>query len=57
MEAPCSCIRIPTKAGQEDNTQVGSLLPVALGPISNGRTPNTRICISNSKIRVRVIMT
>ena len=56
MEAPCSCIGTPTIVGQEETSQIGSLLPVGLGPISDGRTPNTRIGITNSKISIRVIM-
>ena len=54
---PCSCIGTPIKVGREDTTQVGSLLLVGLGPISNGCTLNTRICVSNSRISVRAIIT
>ena len=43
----CSCIGIPTIVKQEDSPQVGSLLPVGLGPISNGSNSNTRISIIN----------
>ena len=38
---------------REDTPQVGSLLPVGLGTISDGRTPTTRICINNSIIGVK----
>ena len=56
-EKPCSCIRTQTIVGQEDTPQVGSLLPVGLGTISNGHTPNTRIYVNNSRISLMVIMT
>ena len=52
---PCTCIITPTLVGWEDTSQVGSLLPITLGPISNGHTPNTRIYVSNSIISIRVI--
>ena len=55
-EAPCSCIGILTIVGREDTPQVGSLLPIGTDLFSNGHTPNTRICVSNSKISIRVIM-
>ena len=38
MEAPCTCIGTPTTVGWEDTPQLGNLLPVGLGPISNERT-------------------
>ena len=44
--------QILTIVGWEDTPQAGSLLPVGLGTISNGRTPTTRICINNSIIGV-----
>ena len=53
---PYSCKGILTIFGKEDTPQVGSFLPVGLDPISDGCTPNTRICISNSRIDVREIM-
>ena len=56
-EAPYSCIgkaSHPTIVGWEDTPQVGSLLPVDLGTISNGRTPNTTIGVKNSRISIRV---
>ena len=43
---------IPTIVGWEDTPQVGSLLPVGLGTISDGHIPTTRICINNSIISV-----
>ena len=43
---------IPTIVGQEHTPQVGSLLPVGLGTISNEHTPKTRICMINSIIGV-----
>ena len=39
-----------TIVGREDTPQVGSLLTVGLGTISDGCTPTTRICINNSII-------
>ena len=54
---PCTYIRTLTIVGQEDTPQVGSLLPVGLGSISDGHTPNVRISVTNSRISVRVIMT
>ena len=44
--------KIPTIVGREDTPQVGSLLPVGLGTISDERTPNTRICMINAIIGV-----
>ena len=44
--------KIPSIVGREDTPQVGSLLPVSLGTISNERTPNTRICVINAIIGV-----
>ena len=57
MKVPCSCIGIPTLMEREDTPQAGSLLPVGLGPIFNRHTAKTRICITNSRISIRVIMT
>ena len=54
---PYSCIGTPNIVSQEDTPQVGSLLPIGLNPISDGHIPNARICISNSRIGVRAIMT
>ena len=34
--------------------KVESFLPVSLGLISDGHIPNTRICVSNSRISIRV---
>ena len=56
-EMPCSYIEILTIVGQEDTSQFGSLLAVGLGPISNGHTFYTSICIRNSRIYVLGIMT
>ena len=56
-KAACSCMGTLTIVGWEETPQVGSLLPAALGPISDGRTLNTTICVSNSRIGIRVIMT
>ena len=56
-EAPDNCVELPAIVGWENTPQVGSLLPVGLGPISKGCTPNTRICIGKSRISVRAIMT
>ena len=44
--------QILTIVGREDTPQAGSLLPVSLGTISNGRTPTTKIFINNSIISV-----
>ena len=44
--------QIPNIVGREDTPQVGSLLPISLGTISNGRTPYPRICANNSIIGV-----
>ena len=44
--------KIPTIVGREDTPQVGSLLLVGLGTISNERTPTTRICVINAIIGV-----
>ena len=44
--------KIPTIVGREDTPQVGSLLPVTLGTISDKRTLNTRICMINAIIGV-----
>ena len=57
VEVPCSCIGTLTIVGQEDTPQVGSLLPMGLGPISDGRTSITIIGVTNSRINVRVITT
>ena len=54
---PCSSIGTPIIVGQEDTSKIGSFLPVGLGPISDGHTPNTRISITNSRISIRVMMT
>ena len=56
VKAPCICIRIPTIVGLEDTPQVGSLLPVGPGPISDGYTPYTKTCINNLRISIRVIL-
>ena len=40
--------KIPTIVGREDTPQVGSLLPVLLGTIFDGRTSTTRICMINA---------
>ena len=47
VKTPYSCIGIQTLVGQEDIPQVGSLLYIGLSSISNGRTLNTRISVSN----------
>ena len=57
MEAPCSYVGTPPIVGGKDTTQVGNILPVSLVTISNGRTPNAGICISNSRISIRAIIT
>ena len=44
--------KIPTIVGREDTPQVGNLLPVGLGTISNECTPTTRICMINAIISV-----
>ena len=44
--------KIPTIVGREDTPQVGSILPVGLGTISNECTPTTRICMINPIIGV-----
>ena len=44
--------KILTIVGREDTPQVGSLLPVGLGTISDERTPTTRICMINAIIGV-----
>ena len=44
--------KITTIVGREDIPQVGSLLPVGLGTISDEHTPATRICVINSIIGV-----
>ena len=41
-----------TIVGWEDMPQVGSLLPVGLGTISDEHTPTSRICMINSIIGV-----
>ena len=56
-EVPCNCIgHTPTIVERVGTPQVGSLLPISLGPVSDGCTPVTRIGISNSRLSVRVIM-
>ena len=57
MKAPCSFIGILSIVGHLDTLQVGSLLPIGLGPISDGCTSSTRICVNNSRISVRIIST
>ena len=57
LEMPCSCRGIPTIVRCEEIPQVRSLLPVSLGPISDRCTSNSRVCIENFRISVRVIMT
>ena len=44
--------QITTIVEWEDTPQVGSLLPIGQGTISDGRTPTTRICIKKSIIGV-----
>ena len=56
MEAPCNYRGIVTIVGKEETLQVGSFLPISQGPISDGHTSNTSICIRNSRISIRVIM-
>ena len=56
-EVPYSYIRILTIVVWEDTPQVGSFLPIGLGPIAYGYKLNTRIDITNSRINIRVIMT
>ena len=56
-EVPHSCIGTPTLVGKEETPWVMSFLPVGLGPISDGHTPNTRIGFANSRISVRLTMT
>ena len=46
---------IPSIVKWGGTPKIGSFLPI--GPINNRYTPNTGICISNSKIYVRVIIT
>ena len=48
--------KIPTIVGQEDTPQVGSLLPVSLGTISNEHTPTTRICMINAIIGISALV-
>ena len=43
---------MPTISGREDTPQVGSLMPVGLGTISDEHTPTTRICVINAIIGV-----
>ena len=57
VEVPCSQIRTPPIVGQEETPKVGSLLPVDQNPSTDKHNSYTRICISNSAISVRVIMT
>ena len=57
MQAPCSCIGTPTIVGWEETPQVGSLLPVGLGLISDGRIPNIIISFTNSRINIRAKIT
>ena len=56
-EVSFTYIRTLNIVGWEDTPQVRSLMPVGLGPISDGHTPNTRSDIINSRISIRVIMT
>ena len=44
--------KLLTIVGREDTPQVGSLLPVGLGTISDECTPTTRICVINAIIGV-----
>ena len=44
--------KIQTIVGQEDTPQVGSLMPVGLGTISDEHTPTTMICVINAIIGV-----
>ena len=44
--------KIPTIVRREDTPQVGSLLPVGLGTISDKHTPTIRICMINVIIGV-----
>ena len=48
--------KIPTIVRQEDTSQVGSLLPVNLGTISDERTPTTRICTINAIIGISYLV-
>ena len=49
-------MRTPTLVGQEGTLQVGSLLPISLGPISDRCILNIRIYIRNSRISIRVVI-
>ena len=53
----CKCIGTPIIVGQEDTPQVGSILPIGLGPISYRHTPDIRISVINFRISAMVIMT
>ena len=53
---PCSCRGTLTIVGQEDAPQVGSILPVGLSLIFDGRSPSVRIGVTNSRISVRGAM-
>ena len=53
---PCSLTGALTIAGWEDTHQVGSLLPLGLGTISDGHTPTTRIWVINSIIGVNHLL-
>ena len=44
--------KTPAIVGQEDTPQVGSLLPVSLGTISDEYTPTISICVINAIIGV-----
>ena len=44
--------KIPTIVGRENTPQVGNLLLVSLGTISDKHTPTTRICVINAIIGV-----
>ena len=56
-EASNSKVGILTMVGQEDTPKVGSLLPVGLSAITDRHNPNTKICMSNSRISFRVLIT
>ena len=48
--------KILTIVGREDTPQVGSLVPVGLGTISNECTPTIRICMINAIIGVNDLL-
>ena len=56
VEMTHSWITTLTIASWEETPKVGSLLPISQSPITDRSTPNSRICIRNTGISVRVVL-